>query len=146
MTRISRKKLQEPVKQSIGDQLLMSIVHARTKREAGALLTELLGASERTMLAKRFAIVVMLVRNYSAPQIEEMLKVSPDTVGRVWRDIRKGRYLSVIRYAKNNPKKFEGESFSDLLTKFLQAGLPPRGRGKKAYFDKLLRQSEYFES
>lgn len=145
MTRISKKKLEEIVRQSISDQLLMSIVHARTRREAEALLTELLGTSERTMLAKRFAIVAMLVRGYSAPQIEEMLKVSPDTVGRVWRDIRTGRYPSVIRYAKNNPKKFEGESFSDLLTKFLEAGLPPRGRGKKAYFERLLRRSEYFE-
>ncbi len=145
MTRISKKKLQDPVRDSIGDHLLMSIVHARTKREAGTLVTELLTSSERTMLAKRFAIIAMLVRGYSAPQIEEVLKVRPDTVGRIWRDIRKGRYASIIRYAKNNPKKFEGESFSELLTKFLQAGLPPRGRGKKAYFDRLIRQSEYFE-
>jgi uncharacterized protein YerC len=133
MVRISKRKLSDAVKESIGEQLLLSIVHARSRKDAHALLSELLGSEERIVLAKRFATVAMLMRGYSIGQIEDMLKISPDTINRIWKDIQKGRYQRVIRYTKNNPRKFEGDSFLDMLEKLLQAGLPPRGRGRWAF-------------
>ncbi|MES2134753.1 MAG: Trp family transcriptional regulator [Patescibacteria group bacterium] len=146
MAHTSKKKLAPNTAETIGDYFLMSVVHARTKRDAYALIKELLGKEERIVLAKRLAIIVMLVRSYSAPQIEELLKVSPDTVGRIVRDMKKGRYAHVIRYAKNNSKKFEGESFLDLLEKLLEAGVLPLGRGRWDAFKRGARQSEYYDS
>ena len=134
MTRISKKKLKSSVSEAIGAQLLGSIIHARTKRDAHALLTELLTSSERIMLAKRFAIIAMLARGYSFTQIEKLLETSSDTVVRISRDVRIGKYPALVQYAKNNPKKIEGESFLSLLEKLLAAGMPPRGKGRWAAF------------
>jgi len=144
MAHISKKKMQDTVRDAVAAQFFMSVVHARTKREAQALLSELLGDTERLMLGKRFAVIAMVVRGYSESQITELLKISPDTVARVRRNIRTGAYPRLIRYAKNNPRKFEGESFMELLEKIMQAGMPPRGSGRWKRVDRMLRDSEYF--
>ncbi len=130
MAYVSKKKPKQHVIDAMSEQLLMSVVHARTKKDAVALLTELLSETERTMLAKRFAVIAMLARNYSFTQIEGLLKMSPDTVVRLWKKMKNGEYERLLRYARNNPKKFEEETFLDLLEKLLQAGMPPRGRGR----------------
>ncbi|OGG44072.1 hypothetical protein A2841_02065 [Candidatus Kaiserbacteria bacterium RIFCSPHIGHO2_01_FULL_48_10] len=142
---ISKKKLATNTLEGITDYFLMSIVYARSKKDASVLVNELLGTEERTTLAKRLAIIAMLTHNYSATQIEECLKVSPDTIGRVWRDIKKGRYRHVVRYSHNNKKRFEGESLMDTLEKILTAGglMPPIG-GRNKILERLMRESEYF--
>lgn len=146
VTRISKKKLADETLRAMSDQFLMSIVHVRTKRDALALINELLSKTERIMLAKRFAIIAMLARGYSFSQIEDLLKVSPDTVVRIWRDAKEGRYAHVARYARNNPKKFEGGSFIDLLETLLRAGMPPRaGKGRWSVINRLARDSEYYD-
>src|SRR3989344_691499 len=122
MVHISKKKLAPRTINALSDFFLVAIVHARTKRDAHALVSELFGPEERALLAKRFAIIAMLVGGYSTMQIADMLKVSPNTVARIWQNLKKGQYPHVARYAKNNRKNFEGESFMDALGMLLSVG------------------------
>jgi len=144
MANISKRKVEVRVLETLNLQLIASIVGAKTRRDAHALVAELLTETERTILAKRFGIIAMLARNYSFEQIQELLKVSPDTVVRIWRQLRAGKLRCLTRYARNNPQKFEGESFMEELEKLLRAGMPPRGRGRNAFIKRMLRESEYY--
>jgi uncharacterized protein YerC len=147
MVRISKKKVERPVVEAMSDHLLSSIVHARTKRDAYALLTELLGKEERIMLSKRYATVAMLATGYSFSQIQKFLKVSEVTVITIWQDTKDGRYNHLVNYARNNRRKFEGDSLMDLLDSLLRAGImPPRaGKGRWDYLKRSARTSEYFD-
>ena len=143
MTRISKKKLKSDVLEAVVMQLLESIVYARTKREASILVNELLTETERVMLAKRLASIAMLARGYSFSQIETLLEISPDTVSRMWRRMRLVEYPHLVKHLRLNPKKFEGETFLDVLEKILSAGMPPRGRGRWDAFKRMARSTEY---
>lgn len=145
MTRVSAKKVKQQVFETMSEQLIESVFHARTKRDAKALLRELLTDAERVMLAKRFAIIALLARGYSFQQIQTLLSVSPDTVGRLWREVKKGNYEALTRYAKNNPKKIEQGAFLRFIVELAEVGMPPRGRGRWAYFNKTVRQGKYYD-
>lgn len=145
MTRVSEKKVKQHVFETMSEQLIESVLHARTKRDAKALLRELLTDTERVMLAKRFAIIVMLVHRYSFQQIQTLLSVSPDTVSRLWREIKKGNYENLARYAKNNPKKIEQGTLLRFIVELAEVGMPPRGRGRWAYFNKTVRRGKYYD-
>lgn len=85
----------------------------------------------------------MLVRGYSFTQIEKLLETSTDTIARIQRDVRLGKYPALVQYAKNNPKKFEGESFLGLLETLLEVGMPPRGRGRWTTLKRGARKGTY---
>ena len=52
--------------------------------------------TERLMLAKRLALIVMLDRGYSFIQIQKILKLSPTTVARFWRMKKEGAFGSIV--------------------------------------------------
>ncbi len=146
MVRISKQKIKKETAEAINSQLVSSIMHTHSKRDASALFSELMTDSEQVVLAKRFAIIAMLTRDYSFAQIQQLLKVSPDTIGRVWCSMKRGQYEHLVRYAKNNPKKFDGSSLSSLLDDLARGGiLPPRGRGRWKEFRRAARTSTYYD-
>ena len=95
----------------------------RSKKEAAQLMDNLLTPTEKIMLAKRIAIVLMLSEGYSFKGIEKSLKVTPQTVMRFWKMRKAGKFFYLTRREK------ESDFWKD-LEKFLQAGLPPRGKGR----------------
>jgi uncharacterized protein YerC len=145
MAHVSPKKVAQKAFSAMQKQLLMSVVHARTKNEGAVLLSELLTKTERVMLAKRLAAIAMVVRGYSIDQIMNTLQISADTVGRIRLGVQQKQWAHLVRYVRNNPKKFEENSFLDVLEKLLQAGMPPRGRGRWDTFKRATRTSEYFD-
>jgi uncharacterized protein YerC len=58
--------------------------------------TELFTPTERIMLAKRLAIICMLGEGYTFDDIQETLRVSPSTIGRIWEAMQKGKYTKII--------------------------------------------------
>jgi IS30 family transposase len=83
------------------------------------------------MLAKRLAIVVLLVRGYSFIQIGESLGVTPQTITRVWKSLKDGKYQKIARYAREHTKHFKREAFMDSFIRIIHIGMPPRvGRGR----------------
>lgn len=129
----------------MSEQLIESVLHARTKRDARVLLNELLTDTERVMLAKRFAVIAMLAHGYSFQQIQRLLLVSPDTVGRLWRDIKNGSHSTLIQYAKNNPRKLEQGIVLRFIEELIEAGMPPYGKGRWTHFNKTVRRGRYYD-
>lgn len=142
MPHVSKKKIKKEIATELADQFLTFLSLAHTKGEARILANELLSQTERVMLAKRLATVVLLVRGYSFTQIEEALGVTRQTVIRVWKDVKAGKYEKITRYARDHTRHFKHESFMDELIRIIHFGMPPRaGKGRWKFLDKSLSRS-----
>lgn len=131
MPHVSRQKIKKEVATVLNDQLLTFLSAAQTKGEARVLAEELLTDTERLMLGKRLAIIVMLERDYSFTQIEELLAVTPQTIGRMYKELMAGKHVKLARYARDHTKHFKKNSFWSNFERILQAGMPPRaGKGR----------------
>lgn len=142
MTHVSKKRLKKDVATELADQFLTFLALATSKKEARILANELLSQTERVMLAKRLAIVVLLVRGYSFTQIEESLGVTRQTSVRVWKEVKNGKYQHITRYAREHTRHFKKESFVDELIRVIHFGMPPRaGKGRWKFLNKALSGS-----
>ncbi len=104
------------------------------KRETSFLVNDLLTPTERIMLAKRLAIILMLENGYSFSAIERTLKVTRQTIVRFWKMAKLGKFS----YLKQS--KIKKVSFWKDFEKILQAGLPPRGRGRRTHVFRTLEK------
>ncbi|MEK7604424.1 MAG: Trp family transcriptional regulator [Patescibacteria group bacterium] len=142
MTHISKKRIKKEVATELADQFLTFLSLATSKKEARILANELLSQTERVMLAKRLAVVVLLVRGYSFGQIEEALGVTRQTAIRVWKDVKLGKYDHIARYARKHTNHFKKEAFIEKLIRTIHLGMPPRaGKGRWKFLDKSLSGS-----
>ncbi len=138
MTHISKKKIKKEVANELSDQFLTFLSLARTKQDARVLASELLSQTERVMLAKRLAVVVLLVRGYSFSQIEESLGVTHQTISRLWSDTKNGRYEKIMCYAHKHTRHFKHESALDVFIRVIHLGMPPRSGKRWQKLDKLM--------
>jgi len=129
VTHISKRTPKKQVVKELSEQFLTFIMEANTARQAHSLVMELMTNSERIMLAKRLAIVVMLEYGYTFEQIERTLKVSSSTVTLIWRKKRARTFPSIETYCRRH-KALDADAVIGFIEKLLQAGLPPRGRGR----------------
>lgn len=127
MTHVSKFKMKDRVYKRINDNFIKSFVDSGSSHTR-AMLQSLLTKTERMMLAKRLAIIVMLDRDYSYYQIMKTLKVSTSTTKRLHKNLESNRYFFMRK--RGNRKGTLG--FLDLLEVFLSAGMPsiagPRGQ------------------
>ena len=120
MVYVSKRKVDPKIESVLSDQLLSFIAAAKTKREAAVIVSELLTETEQTMLSKRLAVVVMLERGYSFREIERSLKVTPQTVTRLWRKRNQDAFQKICRYARNYTSHFKrGDRFLQVLEDWL---------------------------
>lgn len=83
MTQVSRRILSKKVEERILSLFVSSIVLAQSKDIALSLVDDLLTPTEKVMLSKRFSIAFMLLEGYDYDTIQNVLKVSSSTIGRV---------------------------------------------------------------
>ena len=136
MTHLSKRKLKKDVADELADQFLTFMSLARTKQDARILARELLSQTERVMLAKRLAVVVLLVRGYTFQQIETTLGVTRQTVSRLWRETKNGRYEKIIGYARKHTRHFKQESFLEAFIRVIHLGMPSRVNKRWQQLDK----------
>ncbi len=144
MTHISKRAIKKDVAVLLADQLLDFFSAARTKGEARMLAGELLSQTERVMLAKRLAIVVLLTRGYSYSQIEVMLRTTRQTVARIAREVEQGQFKRIVRRAKERTDNFKRDSFWQALDQAIKAihlGMPPRA-GRRTWRESPFIRSE----
>lgn len=135
MAYVSKKKMSDDVGRALADQFLAFFTAAHSKKDAAVLAGELFTETERTMLAKRLAVVVMLERGHTFGDIEQTLKVSPDTVTRLWRDRKEGRFAKIARYARDHTSHFQkGNQFLKALEAILT--IPGAARMKRRMLSK----------
>jgi len=76
------------------------------EKETGYFLSELLGKEERIMLAKRLAIIILLLENKSLYQIGNILKISPTTAENIKSKLNTGEYDKLIASLGKNKKEY----------------------------------------
>src|SRR3989338_7823142 len=115
---------------------------SRTMKKSGhreRVLQGLLTATEALMLAKRFAAIVMLAREVPPYRIHRSLGITQTTVARLARAHDRGAYSEIAAFVERQKGR---ERFWSNLELFLQAGLPPHGRGRWKWLYKDKKMSE----
>lgn len=124
MPHVSRRKVKRKIYSKMQSNLIGIFLSSRSKSETAQLINDILTSTERIMLAKRIAIILMLNDGYSFRAIEKSLKVTLQTVLRFWKMKKKGKFGYLWRKGR------EGSDFWKDFEKLLEAGLPPRGKGR----------------
>ncbi|MBI3075165.1 MAG: hypothetical protein HYY92_03080 [Parcubacteria group bacterium] len=130
MVRLSPRQLKKKVLIVIMDQLIISLLRAKTRKDAKKTLKALLSEPERIMIAKRLAIALLLEKKCSFSVIKKTLKVSQSTIARIRHDGKQERLSLALRRFRES--EYEGkQGFWDALEILLRAGMPPiAGRGR----------------
>ncbi len=135
MPHISKQKLKPTHEKKLYMQLA-KLIGKLDKDNVNLFLSELLGKEEKIMLAKRFAVIVMLIEKNSTYRIAQLLHMSPSTVERLKLKLNFGEYEYIEKLLKQNKKEYE--DFWKTLEVILRAGMPPMGKGRwKSTFDLL---------
>ena len=80
MPQISKRYVKPAVKEKIDNLFIECIAECRNQNEAANFINVLLTRTEKSVIAKRVAIALMLTKGYAAADIDEKLKVSQATV------------------------------------------------------------------
>jgi uncharacterized protein YerC len=110
MTFVSRRKVNEEVSKRLLEIFLETFGALKKKEDITFFLEEFLTPTERIVLSKRLAIAVMLIKGYDYRSIEEVLKVTSNTIAKVayWIKHRKKGFSKIIDdvMAKEEGQKF----------------------------------------
>ena len=83
MMQISRKYLPKNLESKLFELFFDSLAHLSNRSDIEKFLLSLISPFEKTMLAKRLGIAVLLSKGYTQEEIRNILKVSNETVSRV---------------------------------------------------------------
>jgi len=96
MTRVSDKLASGKNFLGAYDQLTYALSRLKNKSNASIFTNEFLTRTERIMLTKRLAIILMTARGYSSVETGRHLKVSTSTVLRHRSKFLKGEYFKLL--------------------------------------------------
>ncbi len=127
MPHVSSKKLSSHLLEKLFGKLLAILERAQNKESLSLVINELFTRTEKVMLAKRLAIILMLSNNTPQHRVVEILKVSPSTVSKTSLRIEIGKYDTVLRVSKKEKVDLE-----KIVWNILTVGgiMPPKIRGK----------------
>ncbi|MDP2676337.1 MAG: Trp family transcriptional regulator [bacterium] len=135
MPKISKYKLEKEIYDSISRELRDIFAETKDKKDIENFLNDLLTPTEKIMLAKRLAIVIMLERMYPFRVISKTLKVSEATIGTVKERLdRNGSGFEVV-FAYLDRKK-PSEIYRKINKIVRLFAMPPyAGRGRWKFLD-----------
>jgi len=105
MVRLNKNTLSQ--KQT--DQLFQQLVMLMNPGEASTtsdVLREILGPEEQLMIAKRLAVIVLLLENKTLYNIANILKISPATAEKIKRNLDEGRYMQIIIHLGKSKRNY----------------------------------------
>jgi uncharacterized protein YerC len=105
MPHVSRQRLEKKVLDELYKTLLSEITVKGSSRKRALLCSELFTKTEHVMLAKRLAVIYLLGEGHTFEKIQDLLKVSPSTIGRIWLAMQHGAYqhtTSIVRKEKTS--------------------------------------------
>jgi len=127
MSQVSKHKLKNQVYSKIFDLFPEFIARLSKSGKQNVALNTLLSQTERTMIAKRLAIALMLIKGYTYEQIIDKLKVSFGTISKISEAIK----TSDSSFTNELEKIAKADQFSDFLNIIgykLSIVMPPKGR------------------
>jgi|SRR3989344_2472800 len=83
MSQVSKRKLKKENFEKIYNQLIEIFGKTSSKKDSEKFLKEFFYTTEKVMLAKRLAIIFMVIEKIPDRKIAEMLSVSTSTIGRI---------------------------------------------------------------
>ncbi len=96
MVRLNKNLLTDTQLDNLFSQFSKLLNH-KDQSKVDDMLREILGPEERIMIAKRLAILILLVEGHTYYSVAKNLKISPATAQRIKFGIEKGRYQNVLR-------------------------------------------------
>lgn len=126
MVQISQKYLSKNLENKLFELFFDSLAHLSNCSDIEKFLFSLISPFERTMLAKRLGIAVLLTKGYTQEEIRNILKVSNETVSRVNMALnyRGDGYKMVIKKAmqKEQFKELFGGLIKETMSAFSYSG------------------------
>lgn len=98
MAQVSKQLISPLIEAKIRNLLVDCIRRCQDQDSAADFVDDLLTDTEKTMIAKRVAIALMVLKGYSSEDIEQKLKVSSATVWRVktWLMVKGKGYRALL--------------------------------------------------
>lgn len=126
MVRVSKNKINNKIYLKISSQFVLSLMCLDSKKKSLDFIDELFTQTEKVMLAKRLAIIIMLKEGLSQYAIWKALNVSPATVTRISKMLKEKHFdfIENLYVDKKARKKF----LRDILV-FIYKIAPPRPSG-----------------
>jgi uncharacterized protein YerC len=123
MPHISSKKLNSSLLEKLFGKLINILGKAQDKQYLDIVINELFTPTEKIMLAKRLAIILMLSNSTPQHRIVGVLKVSPSTVAKMSLKIEIGKYKIILKISKKEKVDIE-----KIVWKILTVGgiMPPK--------------------
>lgn len=115
MTQVSRKYLPKDTQQKLFELFFQALANIKNPQDIEKFLFSLLSPTEKTMLAKRLGIALLLAKGYNYETIKGVLKVSQETIARVngVLNYRSEGYEIVVRKAIRDEQL--GEFLKDIV-------------------------------
>jgi|SRR3989344_6326125 len=135
MPHVSSKKLSPGLLEKLFVELLAILEKAHRKNYLSSVIDELLTPIEKTMVAKRLAIVLMLTSNTPYHKVADILNVSPTTVTKLSLEIEIGKYKTILKISKKEKIDLEKIVWSIMTA----GGIMPPKAGRK-YWTKYLNK------
>jgi hypothetical protein len=132
MGHISKRTLNPSFSEALFKQLARTLADSAVSKER-AMLVALLTDTERTMLAKRLALVYLIRQRIPEHVIVTTLKVSRSTVYKLRKDYEKGRF-EPFGGKKRTMSREEREEFWRKVGKILRMGMPPMAGDERKYW------------
>lgn len=98
MSQVSKSKIEGIIQKELYDELSWIISELSNVKEVESFFSEFLTKTEKIMLAKRFAIAVLLTKGYTYRNIRLALKVSFPTIRSIqfWLDHGRGGLKTAV--------------------------------------------------
>jgi len=125
MPHISPKQIDTKVLKKLYELFFATVTSRRqTRKQQQAFFNELLTTTEKIMLGKRLAAIVLLSRGASSYRVGRTLKLSPTTTGKLLERLDRGEFNHIV---KLDVKQKKGE-LAHYIENLLFSSLPPYGK------------------
>lgn len=126
MPKVSHHQLPPHVYQKLFTLLPVIINIAGSAGQADSFVNTIFSTSEKTMIAKRLAIILMLTKGKTYAQISAKLKVSHSTIGKM-AELVAGSNQQFLHQFERIAKSDAASDFWNALGYKLETLLPPKG-------------------
>jgi|SRR3989344_2859284 len=141
MPHLSKRKLERDVYLKIYEELNQCVTSYKNKLKREKFLEEILTITEKIMIAKRLAVMTMLVKGISSYGIEKSLKVSSSTVARLENMMEKGKFTNLQNFLLEKQKS-KAEIIFGEISNFLMATLTSNRRAQWKWIADKMNEDE----
>src|SRR3990167_11327967 len=133
MSQVSRRTLNKSLEEYIFKNFIKTIAKLKEPNQIEKFFEDLLSPIEKTMLTKRLAIAVLLIKGYTYEQIDHTLKVTRPTIKNISFALKYGQkdgYQKAVKEIMNDQNR---EAFFDKVEEILLTISPKKLYESPAY-------------